>query len=169
MIHSPSDRYLTDSHPHLLRLVDVVDQVLDHGSGVVGLDGFGVMGDNNAGDGSDDDDTVLALRLSADTAQRNRRAARQTFLPYRLRSSARIAKNLSPPTTKPFSRTCEGLPKAEASAVTSDWGICRLSTSSTRALWPDAIIPRSRTRRPRRRKSRGSGWRPCRTGRSPSS
>jgi hypothetical protein len=42
-------------------VVDVVDEVLDNGCGVGGLDGLAVVGDHDARDGLDDDDTLLAL------------------------------------------------------------------------------------------------------------
>lgn len=45
----------------LFGVVDVVDQVLDHGSGVASLGILAVMGDHGASAGADDDDTLLAL------------------------------------------------------------------------------------------------------------
>lgn len=46
---------------HLPGVVDVVNEVLDNGCGVGSLDGLGVVGDNDAGDGLDNDNTLLAL------------------------------------------------------------------------------------------------------------
>lgn len=47
-------------------VVDVVDEVLNDGGGVGELDGFGVMGDNDARDGLDSNNTLLVLIASMD-------------------------------------------------------------------------------------------------------
>lgn len=47
--------------PRLLRVVDVVDQVLHDRCGVGGLHVLAVMGDDGAGGGADDNGTFLAL------------------------------------------------------------------------------------------------------------
>ena len=46
---------------HLLGVVDVVDDLLDNGSGVGGLDTLGVVGDHSAGRSTDNDGTLLTL------------------------------------------------------------------------------------------------------------
>jgi hypothetical protein len=45
----------------LFGVVDVVDQVLDYGSGVGGLGTLAVVSDHSASAGADDDDTLLTL------------------------------------------------------------------------------------------------------------
>ena len=54
---------------HLPGVVDVVNEVLDNNCCVGGLNGFIVVGDNNAGDGLDNDDTLLALYDGVSTPQ----------------------------------------------------------------------------------------------------
>lgn len=51
---------------YLPGVVDVVDEVLNDGGGVGELDGFGVMGDNDARDGLDSNNTLLVLIASMD-------------------------------------------------------------------------------------------------------
>lgn len=46
---------------NLLRVVDVVDEVLNDGCGVGGLDALAVVGDHGASRGADDDDALLTL------------------------------------------------------------------------------------------------------------
>lgn len=45
----------------LFGVVDVIDQVFDHGSGVGSLGTLAVVSDHSASAGADDDDTLLAL------------------------------------------------------------------------------------------------------------
>jgi hypothetical protein len=98
---------------NLLRVVDVVDEVLNDGCGVGGLDALAVVGDHRASRGADDDDALLTLygkRKCISTRPRIWRmypeaeaeAECLTFLPYTLRSSALITTNLSPPTEIPL-------------------------------------------------------------------
>lgn len=49
---------------HLLRVVDVVDQVLHHCRRVGGLHALAVVGDDGAGGGPDNDGALLALYTS---------------------------------------------------------------------------------------------------------
>lgn len=49
---------------HLLRVVDVVDQVLHHSRGVSSLHFLAVVGDDGAGRGADNDGALLALQIS---------------------------------------------------------------------------------------------------------
>lgn len=54
---------------HLPGVVDVVNEVLDNNCCVGGLNGFVVVGNNNARDGLDNDDTLLALYDGVSTPQ----------------------------------------------------------------------------------------------------
>jgi hypothetical protein len=58
---APSSGSPLHSCSHLLRVVDVVDQVLDDGRGVGCLGSLAVVGDHGAGGSADDDGAGLAL------------------------------------------------------------------------------------------------------------
>lgn len=113
---------------HLLRVVDVVDQVLDNGRGVGGLHALAVVGDDRAGRGADNDGALLALytmrqlRLFCGYVLPSQAVPGvATFLPYRLRSSALIETNFSPPTEKPLAKALSLEVKAEARELMSSW------------------------------------------------
>lgn len=106
---------------HLLRVVDVVDQLLDDGGGVGGLDALAVVGDDGAGRSADDDGALLALfGISIHPFFRGVYCiAAITFLPYRLRGSALIVRNFSEPTEKPLVKALSGEVKAAARVLMS--------------------------------------------------
>lgn len=112
----------------LLGVVDVVDQVLHNSRRVGGLHALAVVRDDSAGRGANNDGALLALysNTSASFVLRGMDmlcsgvvVVRATFLPYRLRSSALMDTNFSPPMEKPLAKALSLEVKAAARELMS--------------------------------------------------
>ena len=104
-------------------VVNVIDEVLDDSGGIRCLDIFAVMGDESGRASTDDDGALFTLlRVNKSSRQYAMLSScfmrllpsmgSHTFLPYRLRASALIAKNFSPPIENPLAKASSGFVKA---------------------------------------------------------
>lgn len=83
----------------------VVGELLDGVCCRPGLNGLGVVSDEDGLLGLDDDDALFALRSVStllNSPKEKKEDVMRTFFPYRLLSSAFMTTYLSPPTCTPF-------------------------------------------------------------------